>query len=131
MLSFVGFLISVTCVLLILIILVQRGRGGGLAGALGGMGGQSAFGAKAGDLFTKITVVVATVWIVLCVVAVKLAQTSEDKLNIGTEPAAGTSVQATTPESRSATGEGGEGNGASLPATSTEPESGGEEEPAQ
>ena len=25
----------------------------GLAGALGGMGGQSAFGTKAGDLFTK------------------------------------------------------------------------------
>ena len=40
---------------LILLVLVQRGRGGGLAGALGGAGGQSAFGAKAGDTFTKIT----------------------------------------------------------------------------
>ncbi len=38
---------------LILLVLVQRGRGGGLAGALGGMGGQSAFGTKAGDLFTR------------------------------------------------------------------------------
>ena len=44
-------------------VLVQRGRGGGLAGALGGMGGQSAFGTKAGDLFTRITIGVATVWI--------------------------------------------------------------------
>ena len=47
---------------LILVILVQRGRGGGLTGALGGMGGQSAFGTKAGDLFTKITIVVALMW---------------------------------------------------------------------
>lgn len=51
---------------LIFIILLQRGRGGGLAGALGGMGGQSAFGTKAGDMFTRITVVLAVIWIVLC-----------------------------------------------------------------
>ena len=57
-------------VFLILLVLVQRGRGGGLAGALGGMGGQSAFGAKAGDVFTRITVGVAAVWILLSVVAV-------------------------------------------------------------
>lgn len=49
-------------IFLILVILVQRGRGGGLTGALGGMGGQSAFGTKAGDLFTKITIVVALLW---------------------------------------------------------------------
>ena len=50
---------------LILVILVQRGRGGGLTGALGGMGGQSAFGTKAGDLFTRITIVVAAIWVLL------------------------------------------------------------------
>ena len=33
-----------------------------MAGAFGGMGGQSAFGTKAGDLFTKVTIVVAAVW---------------------------------------------------------------------
>ena len=59
-----------TAIFLILIILVQRGKGGGLAGAFGGMGGQSAFGAKAGDLFTKITIGVAAVWIILCLGAV-------------------------------------------------------------
>ena len=42
-----------------------------LAGALGGMGGQSAFGTKAGDLFTRITIGVAAFWIVLCMLAVK------------------------------------------------------------
>jgi preprotein translocase subunit SecG len=35
------------------------------------MGGQSAFGSKAGDTFTRITVATATVWIILCVVAAK------------------------------------------------------------
>lgn len=55
----------ITGCILMLIILLQRGRGGGLAGALGGMGGQSAFGTKAGDVFTKITVVVAVIWVVL------------------------------------------------------------------
>ena len=66
---------------LILLVLVQRGRGGGLAGALGGMGGQSAFGAKAGDTFTKITMWTAFLWIVLCVVAVKLLTGAQDNLS--------------------------------------------------
>ncbi len=57
---------------LILLILIQRGRGGGLAGAFGGMGGQSAFGAKAGDVFTRVTVGVATLWIVLCVALLRI-----------------------------------------------------------
>ncbi len=59
-------LLGLIGVFLIFIILLQRGRGGGLAGALGGMGGQSAFGTKAGDMFTRITVVLALIWIVLC-----------------------------------------------------------------
>jgi preprotein translocase subunit SecG len=55
---------------MILLILVQRGKGGGLTGALGGMGGQSAFGTRAGDLFTRITVVTAVIWITLCLVLI-------------------------------------------------------------
>lgn len=51
--------------LLMFIVLLQRGRGGGLAGAFGGAGGHSAFGTKAGDVFTKITVVMAVIWVVL------------------------------------------------------------------
>ena len=50
---------------LILLILLQKGRGGGLAGAFGGMGGQSALGTKAGDVFTRVTIGVAVVWVVL------------------------------------------------------------------
>jgi len=63
--SLILFLLMSVGFLLMFVILLQRGRGGGLAGAFGGMGGQSAFGTKAGDVFTKITVGLATVWVVL------------------------------------------------------------------
>ena len=69
-------LLLLTAVFLILLVLIQRGRGGGLAGAFGGLGGQSAFGTKAGDLFTRITIGVAAFWIVLCAVSVKLLNES-------------------------------------------------------
>jgi preprotein translocase subunit SecG len=69
--ALVMVLLFLTSLFLILLVLVQRGRGGGLAGAFGGLGGQSAFGTKAGDLFTRITIGVAFVWILLCMAAVK------------------------------------------------------------
>jgi preprotein translocase subunit SecG len=61
-------------VFLILIILIQRGKGGGLAGAFGGAGGSSAFGSRAGDTFTRITITVAAIWILLIMLMVKLVQ---------------------------------------------------------
>src|SRR5262245_16572875 len=64
-----ALLLFLLAIFLILLVLVQRGRGGGLAGALGGMGGSSAFGAKAGDIFTRITIITASVWIAFCLVA--------------------------------------------------------------
>lgn len=64
------FLLFFTSGFMILLVLVQRGRGGGLTGALGGMGGQSAFGAKAGDVFTRITVFSAIIWIFLCLITI-------------------------------------------------------------
>ena len=66
--------LALLSVFLILVILVQRGRGGGLTGALGGMGGQSAFGTKAGDLFTRITIVVAAIWVLLSMASLEGAQ---------------------------------------------------------
>jgi len=76
-------LLFLTAVFLILIILVQRGKGGGLAGAFGGMGGQSAFGTKAGDTFTRITIGLAAFWIVLCVLSVKLLGTNTSRMQLG------------------------------------------------
>jgi preprotein translocase subunit SecG len=66
--AFFALLMSLLAIFLILLVLVQRGRGGGLAGALGGMGGSSAFGAKAGDVFTRITIVTASIWIVISII---------------------------------------------------------------
>jgi preprotein translocase subunit SecG len=59
---------------LILLVLIQRGKGGGLAGAFGGVGGSSPFGSRAGDTFTRITIIVATVWILLTMIQVKVVQ---------------------------------------------------------
>jgi preprotein translocase subunit SecG len=84
--AFLAILLSLLAIFLILLVLVQRGRGGGLAGALGGMGGSSAFGAKAGDVFTRITIVTASIWIVLSLVAWFWANHRGDVL--GSAPAA-------------------------------------------
>ncbi len=67
-----AILLTLASIFMILLILVQQGRGGGLTGALGGMGGQSAFGAKAGDLFTRITIITAVVWIMLSVFTIAI-----------------------------------------------------------
>jgi len=61
-------LFVVICILVMLVILIQKGRGGGLSGAFGGVGGHSAFGAKTGDVFTWITVVLATCFLGMAVV---------------------------------------------------------------
>ena len=78
-----GTLLVFSSMFLIMIVLVQRGRGGGLTGALGGAGGQSAFGAKAGDIFTRITIGAAAVWIILCVLTVKFVGGGSDPLDLG------------------------------------------------
>jgi preprotein translocase subunit SecG len=73
-------------VFLILLVLIQRGKGGGLAGAFGGVGGSSPFGSRAGDTFTRITIVVATVWILLAMIQVKVVQRTaptEQEQNVG------------------------------------------------
>lgn len=82
--SLMGIVLSLIALFLILLILVQRGRGGGLAGALGGMGGSSAFGAKAGDVFTKITAWAAFGWILLCLAAAKMGGPDEaSRISVG------------------------------------------------
>ena len=87
---FFGILMFLTSVFLILLVLVQRGRGGGLAGAFGGMGGQSAFGTKAGDLFTRITMGAAAFWIVLCILSI--AVLNQPTSVFGPAPTSGASV---------------------------------------
>lgn len=67
-------IVIIISLLLMLVVLIQRGKGGGLAGAFGGAGGSSAFGSRAGDAFTKITLYLAAVWVLAIMVHVKFAQ---------------------------------------------------------
>src|SRR5262245_61374089 len=95
------FMIPLTLlsVFMMLVILVQRGRGGGLTGALGGMGGQSAFGTKAGDLFTRITIVVAAIWVLLSMASIKvLAQRTYFGDEKGRPPAPTAPASSATPK---------------------------------
>ena len=78
---FLSILLTLIALFLIMLILIQRGRGGGLSGALTGMGGNSAFGSKSGDVFTKITMWTAFLWIVLCAVSVKYMGSSAANLD--------------------------------------------------
>ena len=64
--------VILTSIFMICLILIQRGKGGGLAGAFGGMGGSSAFGTKAGDVFTRVTTVTAVIWMLLLMILVVL-----------------------------------------------------------
>jgi preprotein translocase subunit SecG len=63
---------------LILLVLIQRGKGGGLAGAFGGSGGSSAFGSRAGDTFTKVTIWTAAIWIFLIMLIIRGSQPVDD-----------------------------------------------------
>jgi preprotein translocase subunit SecG len=66
-----NILLILTSLFLILVILIQRGKGGGLAGAFGGVGGSSAFGSRAGDAFTRFTIIVASIWMLLIMLLAK------------------------------------------------------------
>ena len=66
--------VVLSLMLIFLIVVIQRGKGGGLAGALGGAGGSSAFGSKSGDVFTKATLYLAAIWVVVIMIHVKIAK---------------------------------------------------------
>jgi preprotein translocase subunit SecG len=90
--------LALLSVFLVLVILVQRGRGGGLTGALGGMGGQSAFGTKAGDLFTRITIVVAAIWVVLSMASLKVLNQYSMTANLNANERGSATTKATKSE---------------------------------
>jgi preprotein translocase subunit SecG len=72
--ALLNVLIIISSAFLILLVLIQRGKGGGLAGAFGGVGGSSAFGSRAGDAFTRYTLIVAGIWVLLIMFMVKMVQ---------------------------------------------------------
>lgn len=117
-------LLFLSAAFLILLVLIQKGKGGGLAGAFGGLGGQSAFGTKAGDTFTKITIGVAAAWILLCILSVKMLASKESRMQLGgpnngviptTSGQSPTSGESSTPAQPSTSGQ------SSTPAPSSAP----------
>ena len=64
----------VAVLFMILLVLIQKGKGGGLIGALGGTGGSSPFGSRAGDQFTRLTIYVACLWLLLTMIEVRVIQ---------------------------------------------------------
>lgn len=129
-----GILLFIAATFLTLLVMVQRGRGGGLAGAFGGMGGQSAFGTKAGDVFTRITIGTAAVWILLCIATiVVLNRQSTDPLGRPSDAPGALGSPDGSPSGSEDAADGdaattGEGGGDSSPAaaagTSSEPSGG-------
>jgi preprotein translocase subunit SecG len=71
---FLNIILFLVGLFLILLVLIQRGKGGGLAGAFGGAGGSSAFGSRAGDTFTRVTIFVAAFWLLLIMIMIKMIQ---------------------------------------------------------
>lgn len=69
MYSFLVLFLVIVCVILIAVILMQSSKGGGLAGVFGGGQAGAVFGVRrTADLLTKITVVLATTFMVLSIV---------------------------------------------------------------
>jgi preprotein translocase subunit SecG len=114
-------ILSFLAIFLILLVLVQRGRGGGLAGALGGMGGSSAFGAKAGDVFTRITIITAAIWIAICLIAVFWAKHGGDALSTAS-PSSSSSSPLDAPPSRPLERQPGRGDSTVPPAAESLPQ---------
>ena len=56
---------------LILVVLIQKGKGGGLSAAFGGAGAGGVLGTKATDFFTKFTIGLVMVFLVLAIVMAK------------------------------------------------------------
>ena len=73
---------------LILLVLIQRGKGGGLSGAFGGSGGSSAFGSRAGDTFTRITIYAAAFWVLFIMITIRMTQPQRESAPTTTTPTA-------------------------------------------
>jgi preprotein translocase subunit SecG len=94
----VGIIWVVVAIALILMILLQKGKGGGLGAAFGG-GAGSLLGTKTTDFFTKVTIALVLLFLLLAVVMVKFYKpTSSADLSSPTMPGAVPQTPISTPE---------------------------------
>ncbi len=124
-------LMIVTSLFLICLVLIQRGKGGGLAGAFGGVGGSSAFGTKAGDVFTRVTIYSAIFWFALALFLVYTSNSSDrtgrgGAFGAGRSDATADSTLTGTEADKSSKASSGDATTSPVPAppaTTTEPKS--------
>lgn len=79
---FIGFLYVVevvTCLLLAMAVMLQKPKEGGLGGAIGGGMGEAVFGADAGNVLIKTTVVLGAVFLLNTLVLARLTSTVHSK----------------------------------------------------
>jgi preprotein translocase subunit SecG len=89
MTTFLLALFIVICILLIVVVLLQKGRGGGLGGALGGGMTSSAFGTRTGDVFTWVTVVLTSLFLLLAIITTVMTRPADVAIMPGFSPASG------------------------------------------
>lgn len=87
-----------TCLLLVGVILLQKSRDSGLGMAFGAGMGESLFGAQAGNVLTRITVILAAVFLVNTTLLALVQPPADVSLVDRIAPA--TPAQPITPESR-------------------------------
>ena len=94
----VGVLWILVALAMILIILLQKGKGGGLGSAFGG-GAGSLLGTKTTDFFTKVTIALVLMFLLLAVIMVKFYKPeSSADLSSPTMPGGAPQTPITTPE---------------------------------
>jgi preprotein translocase subunit SecG len=79
----------IVSLLLILVILVQPSKSGGLGGALGGGMGEQLFGARTGNVMTKATIVLASVFLANTLLLTVLYSAGSDLTPASTKPTTG------------------------------------------
>ncbi len=99
----VGILWLLIGLALILMILIQKGKGGGLGAAFGG-GAGSLLGTKTTDFFTKVTIGLVLLFLLLAVIMVKWWKpVSSEDLSQPTMPGVAQPAPVTTPDAGGAT----------------------------
>src|SRR5690349_19653279 len=81
MTTFLTILYVIVCIFLILVVLLQAGRGGGMGAAFGGGSSQTVFGgAGAGNFLTRLTVIMAALFMLLSATLAYLSSGSDKAL---------------------------------------------------